>query len=63
MKIIVVSDTHIPKRAKKLPERLMEDLEDADLIIQCLKKSFMRNISFLKIKETSISRGASPTDG
>src|SRR4051794_21464599 len=33
MKIIVLSDTHIPKRAKSLPPRLLEELEAADLII------------------------------
>lgn len=33
MKVIVVSDTHIPKRAKKLPKKLVEALEDTDLII------------------------------
>ncbi|MFC3884165.1 metallophosphoesterase family protein [Bacillus songklensis] len=33
MKIIVVSDTHMPKRAKKLPARFVKDLELADLII------------------------------
>jgi putative phosphoesterase len=33
MKIIVISDTHMPKRAKSLPNRLLEELKDADLII------------------------------
>ena len=33
MKIVVVSDTHIPKRAKKLPSALLKDLVDADLIL------------------------------
>jgi uncharacterized protein len=33
MKIIVLSDTHMPKRAKSLPNRLLEELKDADLII------------------------------
>jgi uncharacterized protein len=33
MKIIVLSDTHIPKRAKSLPPRLLEELKDANLII------------------------------
>src|SRR4051812_36175488 len=33
MKIIVLSDTHMPKRSKSLPARLMEELKDADLII------------------------------
>ncbi|MCT2537703.1 metallophosphoesterase [Aquibacillus koreensis] len=32
MKIVVIADTHIPKRAKKLPKRLLEELKDADLI-------------------------------
>lgn len=33
MKIIVLSDTHIPKKAKKLPSRLIEELSDVDFII------------------------------
>lgn len=33
MKIIVLSDTHIPKRAKSLPNRLLDELKDANLII------------------------------
>ncbi|SFK11559.1 hypothetical protein SAMN04487936_107169 [Halobacillus dabanensis] len=33
MKIIVVSDTHMPKKSKVLPERFLEELGDADAII------------------------------
>jgi uncharacterized protein len=33
MKIVVISDTHMPKKAKQLPERLLNDLEDCDFII------------------------------
>jgi len=33
MKIIVLSDTHMPKKAKALPPRLLEELKGADLII------------------------------
>ncbi|RHW42239.1 metallophosphoesterase [Neobacillus notoginsengisoli] len=33
MKIVVLSDTHIPKRAKSFPELLIADLKTADLII------------------------------
>lgn len=33
MKIVVLSDTHIPKKAKGLPEALTPDLESADLIL------------------------------
>ncbi|WP_280768835.1 metallophosphoesterase family protein [Salipaludibacillus daqingensis] len=33
MKVMVISDTHIPKRAKKLPDRIISDLKKADLII------------------------------
>jgi len=33
MKIIVLSDTHMPKREKFLPPRLVEELKVADLII------------------------------
>ncbi|MFB5661093.1 metallophosphoesterase family protein [Alteribacillus sp. HJP-4] len=33
MKIIVISDTHIPGKAKKLPERLLRELSEVDLIV------------------------------
>lgn len=33
MKIVVLSDTHMPKKAQQLPERLKEELPSADLII------------------------------
>lgn len=33
MKIVVISDTHIPTRAKKLPDRIISDLQSANLII------------------------------
>ncbi|WP_096200718.1 metallophosphoesterase family protein [Bacillus sp. FJAT-45350] len=33
MKLVVISDTHIPKRAKGLPSKLIADLKDAELII------------------------------
>jgi uncharacterized protein len=33
MKLVVLSDTHIPKKAKTLPKRLMNEIKDADLII------------------------------
>ncbi|MCP8969192.1 metallophosphoesterase family protein [Ectobacillus ponti] len=33
MRIIVMADTHMPKRAKKLPSMLLQDLRQADLII------------------------------
>ncbi|WP_274654702.1 metallophosphoesterase family protein [Paenibacillus humicola] len=33
MKIVVVSDTHMPRMAKKLPDRLVRDLRDADAIL------------------------------
>ncbi|MEB1809287.1 MAG: metallophosphoesterase [Bacillaceae bacterium] len=33
MKIVVVSDTHMPRKAKELPPRLLRDLKTADLII------------------------------
>lgn len=33
MKIIVISDTHIPKKAKKIPEQMIPDLLGSDLII------------------------------
>ena len=33
MKIVVLSDTHIPERALDLPQKLYEDLKSADLIL------------------------------
>ena len=33
MKIVVLSDTHMPKKAKQLPERLLQELPGADVII------------------------------
>ncbi|RFU64205.1 metallophosphoesterase family protein [Bacillus sp. V59.32b] len=33
MKIVIISDTHMPKMAKKLPDSLVEGLKGADLII------------------------------
>lgn len=33
MKIVVLSDTHMPKKAKHLPQRIIKDLETADYII------------------------------
>ncbi|WP_079509397.1 metallophosphoesterase family protein [Mesobacillus jeotgali] len=33
MKVVVISDTHMPKKAKRLPSRLLGDLGDCDLII------------------------------
>jgi uncharacterized protein len=33
MKIVVLSDTHLPKRNRGLPPRLLEELQDVDLII------------------------------
>lgn len=33
MKIVVISDTHVPKRSKRLPRRLLKELKTADQII------------------------------
>lgn len=33
MKVVVLSDTHMPKKAKQLPARLIKDLEDCHSII------------------------------
>ena len=33
MRIIVISDTHVPERADKLPEKLLEDIKKADMLI------------------------------
>ncbi|WP_101841859.1 metallophosphoesterase family protein [Halobacillus sp. Marseille-P3879] len=33
MEIVVVADTHLPKGNRKLPERLVEEMKKADLVI------------------------------
>lgn len=33
MKLLVFGDTHIPKRAKKLPDRLVDGMKEADMLI------------------------------
>ena len=33
MKLVIVSDTHMPRMAKKLPKRLIQELKDADGIL------------------------------
>lgn len=33
MKVVILSDTHMPKKAKKLPDRLTEELKEAELIL------------------------------
>ena len=33
MKIVIVSDTHMPRKGRELPEALIEDLKSSDLII------------------------------
>ncbi|MBP3964937.1 metallophosphoesterase family protein [Paenibacillus lignilyticus] len=33
MKVVVVSDTHMTRMAKKLPDRLIQELQDADAIL------------------------------
>ncbi|WP_077624474.1 metallophosphoesterase family protein [Sediminibacillus massiliensis] len=33
MLVVIIADTHMPRRAKKLPEKLKEDLRTADLIL------------------------------
>lgn len=45
MKIVVLSDTHIPERAKDLPPQIYEDLKSANLILHA---GDMTSIDFLK---------------
>lgn len=33
-KIVVLSDTHIPVRAAKIPEQIIKGFKDADLIVR-----------------------------
>ncbi|WP_333773570.1 metallophosphoesterase family protein [Streptomyces sp. IBSBF 3136] len=32
MRLLIMSDTHLPKRAKRLPDRLLAELPDADVV-------------------------------
>jgi putative phosphoesterase len=50
MKIAVLADTHIPKRAKFLPPRALEILQQADKIIHAgdiLTQEFLDHLSFI----------------
>ncbi|WP_173918083.1 metallophosphoesterase [Halobacillus sp. Marseille-Q1614] len=33
MQLVILADTHMPKKAKQLPEKLVQELQKADLII------------------------------
>jgi hypothetical protein len=33
MKIGIISDTHIPERAKDIPQKILQDFRDADMVI------------------------------
>ncbi|MFF4394169.1 metallophosphoesterase family protein [Streptomyces sp. NPDC001480] len=33
MRLLLMSDTHLPKRAKRLPDQLLAELPDADVVI------------------------------
>ncbi|MFD7805500.1 metallophosphoesterase family protein [Streptomyces cellulosae] len=33
MRLLLMSDTHLPKRAKKLPEQLLEEIPRADVVV------------------------------
>ena len=33
MKIVVISDTHMPDKADKLPEKLIDDIKSADIVV------------------------------
>jgi putative phosphoesterase len=33
MKLLLISDTHVPKRAKELPARLWQEIDEADVVV------------------------------
>lgn len=58
MKIVVLSDTHIPERAKDLPLKVYEDLKSADLILHAgdmTSKEFLKKLQ--KISEVKAVLG------
>ena len=51
MKIIVISDTHIPISAKDIPSRVLTDIKDADMIIHAgdlIEMDFLKQLQGLK---------------
>lgn len=48
MKIIVTSDTHLPKKEKELPNRLIQELASAELIIHAGDWSSMEVYNMLR---------------
>ena len=53
MKIIVLSDTHIPARAKDIPEEVYAQIKGADLLIHAgdiTSLEFFKKLSKLKKK-------------
>ena len=47
-KIVVLSDTHLPVRAEKIPEQLIEQFKDADLIIHAGDHQTIEVVNLLK---------------
>lgn len=45
MKIVVISDTHIPQSAQDIPKKLYDDLSDADMILHA---GDIASLGFLK---------------
>ncbi|GIT80479.1 hypothetical protein LLS1_21480 [Leifsonia sp. LS1] len=33
MKLLLISDTHLPKRARALPDQVLEAVDDADVVV------------------------------
>ncbi|WP_338779440.1 metallophosphoesterase family protein [Metabacillus sp. FJAT-52054] len=63
MKIVVLSDTHVPKRAKSFPPRLLVELQTADAIIHAgdlLNTASYRELctfgTFMRYTETRMRR-------
>lgn len=55
MKVVVISDTHMPGRAKRLPVLLVAELETADLIVHAG--------DFATVETLEMLRGFAPVEG
>jgi uncharacterized protein len=51
MKIVIISDTHIPERAQELPERIVKEIQTADAVIHA--GDFTSNEFYEQLKSIS----------
>ena len=48
MKIVIISDTHIPSRGKELPKIILEEIEKSDILIHCGDFTNIETVKFLE---------------